>query len=253
MNAITETHDGKTIIQNSAFVSEELARVGYAFGRFEIDPSAIRHWNALLTEWNWLGPDAYLEGSSIFRYRRYGQLTFTPGQRGLKLLSNSTYFQSADINSYAGGIARKFEPLRKKMVHNPVFEGLLRATFDVFRIDEKYRNREWWADVHVFRIIAEPGWASPPTPEGIHRDGFPFGAVILADRQNIRGGETKIYTLDEQLLTEATLTMSLDTLFAFDTRIKHYVTPVECEGGERGCRDVLIFGCHLPGTEYQQG
>ncbi|MEY4543872.1 MAG: hypothetical protein RL685_67 [Pseudomonadota bacterium] len=239
-------------ISSNGTLATELQKTGYSFRNFEFPGTSAALWTKLKSEWRYLGPDDYLQSERMFRFRRYGQLDLVPSGQGVSIRPPQPYEQSQEINRYAGGVARVFTPLRPGMLTNPLFERLARFTFGVFDVEPEYWNATWTVEVHMFRIVAEEGDGAPPTPEGIHRDGFPFGAVIMMGRENVRGGETQIFTPSEELIEAHTMTSEGEALFAFDARIKHYVTPVSTYGGT-GHRDILIFGYHLPDTKYAKG
>jgi hypothetical protein len=52
--------------------------------------------------------------------------------------------------------------------------------------------RPWFVEAHQFRIDTTDG-IGRPTPEGAHRDGVDFVAVVLVDARGIKGGETRVF------------------------------------------------------------
>jgi hypothetical protein len=237
-------------------IKSELQEKGYSFVRGQEISFLYKNfseWKSFENEWNKLGTDNYLEGDRMFRLRRYGKVGFIPSKGKIWRYPNTKYFQDISINNYAGGVEREFEPLTDEIVCNSVFQKTLISSFDMFDIEQRFYLEEWIVETHLFRILAEPNQDSSPTPEGIHRDGFPFGSIHLIGKKNVMGGETIIYTLDEERIESSTLTNRYDSLYAFDNRIKHYVTPVTTDNEEGGMRDILIFGFHLPKSKYCKG
>ena len=53
----------------------------------------------------------------------------------------------------------------------------------------------WYVEAHQFRIDTTDG-IGRPTPEGAHRDGVDFVAVVLVAREGIKGGETRVFEAD---------------------------------------------------------
>lgn len=238
-------------------INQELKTKGFSFQSGSLVTSLINASNndvkQFKNEWNELGEDNYLQSDYMFRYRRYGQIGFIPSEKKFWKREDTTYFQSSDINSYAGGLDRQFAPLTDRIVNSEVFRNLIATSFDTFAVEEDFLDQEWFVDIHLFRLITEDIKETSPTPEGIHRDGFPFGALHLLDRQNIEGGVSRVHTLDEELLGIRTLEAPLDSFYCFDDRVKHFTTALVANGMDKGHRDVLVYGFHLPGTKYEKG
>ena len=237
-------------------VSKALFDKGYCFvpgammQEYVTDPG----WSALVSQWGDLGPDNYLNSPHMYRLRRYGQLTYVPGERLVARLPEVAYFQSDDINRFAGGKHRQFFPLTDELIQNAIFRRLLAASFAAFELPSEYCLRQWTADVHQFRIVSQaPAVQGHPTPEGVHRDGFPFGSIHLLRRERMVGGETTMYTLRDQPIESLTLAAPMDSMFVVDTRVKHGVSSVSAEDARGGVRDILIFGFYLPGSLYDRG
>jgi hypothetical protein len=101
--------------------------------------------------------------------------------------------------------------------------------------------RDWYVEVHQFRIAARAGEEGRPTPEGIHRDGVDYVLVLLIDRQNIASGVTTVHRLDGHQLGSFTLTDPLDAALLDDSKVAHGVTPiVPVDATRPAYRDVLV-------------
>lgn len=231
----------------------EISERGYSFTSGETVKEMIgspQDLQGLFDFWNDLGSDNYLQGDYIFRHRRYGQLSFTPATREFDILPQAAYEQTSEINSYAGGIQRHFDPVTDEILNNNSFRSLIASSFDMFNVPDTYRDSCWTVQVHMFRLSAQGPRETHPTPEGIHRDGVPMGALHMIGRQRIEGGVSHIYTPEEELLDISTLTSPLDSFYAWDNRVLHYATPLFASEMHEGHRDVLVYGFHLEGTEY---
>lgn len=246
-----------TVATDVEELRDAVAVDGYAFIKGEALKRLIdwnpEKWDQFVAHWDHLGEDRYLKGDYIFRRRRYGQIGYVPLSRKMWLRESAPYYQSEELNSYAGGIPRRFAPLTEEIVDDPVFADLVGSAFDALNVEAEYRGAEWYAEIHLFRLTVTGSGVTEPTPEGIHRDGFPFGAVHLISRENIEGGVSHIYTLDEQLVDISTLTAELDSYYAYDNRVKHFATPFFTKEMGKGHRDVLVYGMHLPGSKYARG
>ena len=106
------------------------------------------------------------------------------------------HWQPTSYNALHGGLERWFEPIEPEILAAPVW-GKLVARSD--RCSNRFAlSTQWFIEAHQFRIDTANG-IGRPTPEGAHRDGVDFVAVILAGRRNIRGGETHVFDASRPL------------------------------------------------------
>jgi hypothetical protein len=106
-------------------------------------------------------------------------------------------------------------------------------------------------EAHQFRIDTAHG-IGRPTPEGAHRDGVDFVAVILVSRNGVRGGETRVFEAAGVRGIRFTLTEPWTALLLDDTRVIHETTPIQPVDA-RGWRDTLVLtyrrgGFQAPGA-----
>jgi hypothetical protein len=94
-------------------------------------------------------------------------------------------------------------------------------------------------EAHQFRIDTADG-IGRPTPEGAHRDGVDFVAVILVGRSGIKGGETRMFEADGPHGLRFTMTEPWTLLLLDDARVIHESTPIQ-PLGEHGYRDTLVL------------
>lgn len=83
-------------------------------------------------------------------------------------------------------------------------------------------------EAHQFRIDTSHG-IGRPTPEGAHRDGTDFVAILFAGRENICGGENRIFEFNGRHGQRFTLTDKW-TLLLDDQRVIHESTPHPSSG-----------------------
>lgn len=230
---------------------------GFAFARGSTLRDALgigdSEWAALLKHWDDLGPDNYLGTDYMFRLRRFAQLEFEPASGQIRPLEDSTFLQSVDLNRHAGGVVRTFEPIQASALESDALHKVLTGSFDIFEVPAELYGRTWRIDVNFFRIRVDGPNCFSPTPEGIHRDGYPFGVIAVVQRHNIQGGISHVYSLENEFVTARLLgDESLDSLYAYDTRMKHYTTPIFSCDGQEGYRDLLGFVYYLPGSPYDR-
>ena len=118
-------------------------------------------------------------------------------------------------------------------------EGAAVAIWDVAEAAGHDAPDLWFIEAHQFRIDTANG-IGRPTPEGAHRDGVDYVAVILVHREHVRGGETRVFQVDSPLGVRFTLTEPWSALLLDDTRVVHETTPIQ-PAGRNGWRDTLVI------------
>ena len=212
-------------------------------GEFSIAPELSADKQRLWTDWADLEPDNYLKDGGRFRQRRFGLFYFLPSTGELLALQPAEYTQSREINTYAGGIARKFAPLLDATLTNPFLLELIKFNFRQFPVETSQTEQPWEIDVHQFRIVASQDEQGQPTPEGIHHDGDDFNCIHLIGRQNVACGVSTIYDNDRKPLTTCTLRHPMDSIMVWDPHVMHGVTPIQPKNpSEAAIRDVLVIG-----------
>jgi aspartate/methionine/tyrosine aminotransferase len=234
---------GRGVIAVSRDVRQELADQGFSFIRrseWSIEPPLVREWERLSADWDHLELDRHLRDGATFRRRRYGRYFWSPQTRELIALPPEPYFQDAQENAYAGGVAREFAPLLPDTIDNPFLRALVAATFGCLPLDDERRGKTWEVRVHQIRVVATPEETGLPAPEGIHQDGTDFLTLHLVKRENVAGAQSTIYDLQRRPLRHFTMTEPLDSMILQDPRIMHGVTPVEpADGRTQARRDLL--------------
>jgi hypothetical protein len=99
---------------------------------------------------------------------------------------------------------------------------------------------QWFIEAHQFRIDTTNG-IGRPTPEGAHRDGVDFVAVILAGRRDVRGGETHVFDATGPSGVRFTMQEPWSMLLMDDARVIHETTPIQPDSAEQGVRDTLVL------------
>jgi hypothetical protein len=84
----------------------------------------------------------------------------------------------------------------------------------------------WHVEAHQFRIDTTDG-IGRPTPEGAHRDGVDFVAVLLVARVGVKGGETRVFEADGPAGLRFTMTQPWTALLLDDERVVHESTPIQ--------------------------
>ena len=190
------------------------------------------------------------------RKRAYGRYHLLPTEKGEKLklhYGSSDYWQSASLNSEAGGNERPFAGLPSCVLENRTMIELLRLDYQLLPLDKLWKNfgkNVIEVGIHLIRMHASkdsPGVATPNYP---HRDGEFFTFVHLLNRAGVVGGDSLIFSSIESnkelirgpLLFTTTMKDPLDTLCVWDRNVFHDVTPVQLDGASSsGVRDVILI------------
>ncbi|HZH76491.1 MAG TPA: 2OG-Fe dioxygenase family protein, partial [Archangium sp.] len=87
-----------------------------------------------------------------------------------------------------------------------------------------------------------------PTPEGAHRDGVDFVAVLLVGREGIKGGETRVFEANGPHGLRFTLNEPWSALLLDDERVIHESTPIQ-PLAHKGHRDTLVLTFRAKGFQ----
>ncbi len=191
--------------------------------------------DALRPSWNDLPPDTHLRDGGRYRRRRHACFVVEGG--AVRQAPHRAHWQPLEYNALHGGLERWFEPMRAELVAQPVWARLLAALGA--RCSALRGAQTWFVEAHQFRIDTTDG-IGRPTPEGAHRDGVDVVAVLLVDRQGVKGGETRVFEADGPAGLRFTLTEPWTTLLLDDARVIHESTPIQplAQGGHR---DTLVL------------
>ncbi|MDP3083915.1 MAG: 2OG-Fe dioxygenase family protein [Rubrivivax sp.] len=203
----------------------QLAAAGYAvldaasLARLaDIDPQALAAW---APHWNALPPDTHLRDGGRYRRRRHG--CFIVDSDRVQAVPHRAHWQPVEYNALHGGIERWFEPLAADMVADPAWAALLSG---LARHAGAGMAGPWFVEAHPFRIDTTDG-IGRPTPEGAHRDGVDRVAVLLVGRDNVKGGETRVFDARSPHGVRFTLTEPWSALLLDDARVIHESTPIQ--------------------------
>src|SRR5207253_2614524 len=219
----------------------QLAEAGYALlpavsarATLQLDLAAL---DALRDSWERLPRDAYLRHGGNYRARRHSCFVQTPAAGLLEAVPHRPHWQPTSYNALHGGLTRWFEPVEPAVLSAPAWRQLLRSIGELFA--QLRAVPRWFIEAHQFRIDTANG-IGRPTPEGAHRDGVDFVAVILVGRVNIKGGETRVFEADGPGGKRFTMREPWTLLLLDDATVIHESTPIQ-PTGENGHRDTLVL------------
>ncbi|HYM85132.1 MAG TPA: 2OG-Fe dioxygenase family protein [Pseudoxanthomonas sp.] len=191
--------------------------------------------DALESAWEDLQPDLYLKDGGSYRKRRHSCFVSEGGQ--LTQAAHRAHWQSEEYNALHGGMRRWFEPMQADTIAHPAWTRLLVGLGAI--CDALKGSQPWYVEAHQFRIDTADG-IGRPTPEGAHRDGVDFVAVLLVGRNGISGGETRVFAADGPDGQRFTLTEPWTLMLLDDARVIHESTPIQ-PLQDYGYRDTLVL------------
>jgi hypothetical protein len=189
----------------------------------------------LAADWNNLPPDEFLKDGGRYRRRRHS--CFIVSDQEVSKVPHRAHYQPLEYNALHGGMHRRFAPMADEVVSQVVWADLLRA---IARVCSSVKGEQtWYVEAHQFRIDTANG-IGRPTPEGAHRDGVDFVAILLVARQNISGGESRIFEFNGPHGQRFTLSEPWTLLLLDDQKVIHESTPIQPTAAG-GYRDTLVL------------
>jgi hypothetical protein len=229
--------------------------------------------NALRETWSRLPRDAYLRDGGAYRARRHSCFVQTFSSGVLSAVPRRPHWQPTSYNALHGGLERWFDPVEEEVVTAPVWGKLVAGIGSLFeRVRLAHESAglahgssglahgssglahtsghvdQWFIEAHQFRIDTTNG-IGRPTPEGAHRDGVDFVAVILAGRRDVRGGETHVFDATGPSGVRFTMEEPWSMLLMDDARVIHETTPIQPDTAEQGVRDTLVMTYRAKGFQ----
>ncbi len=227
----------------AADVRPSLAADGYALLDGEalaaLTGATLAGLDRLAATWNGLPADRYLKDGGAYRQRRHASLVLD-GDR-LASVPHRAHWQPVEYNALHGGMRRWFEPIAGDVLADADWSRLLVGLGRVFAGVRPVDR--WFVEAHQFRIDTANG-IGRPTPEGAHRDGVDFVAVMLVARHGVKGGETRVFEANGPRGQRFTMAEPWTTLLLDDARVIHETTPIQPlddAAAADGRRDTLVL------------
>lgn len=228
-------------------VDQQLRELGYAVldaqGVASLSGIELVDLHALQSFWEALPPDAHLKDGGRYRRRRHS--CFVVHSDRIEQVPHRAHWQPVEYNALHGGVQRWFEPMEPAMLALPVWSRLLRML--AYRACVLKGETPWYVEAHPFRIDTTDG-IGRPTPEGAHRDGVDLVAVLLVERQHIKGGETRVFEAHQPQGLRFTMVEPWTVLLLDDARVIHESTPIQPTGSQAH-RDTLVITLRAGGFQ----
>jgi len=234
---------------------EKLATALREHGRAVLAPAGFARFTGaevaeldrLRPSWDELPPDAHLRDGGRYRRRRHASFVVDAGE--IRLVPQRAHWQPIEYNALHGGLERWFEPIDPAVLAAGAWQRMLRSFATM--ASQLKGAQPWFVEAHQFRIDTTDG-IGRPTPEGAHRDGVDFVAVVLVGREGIKGGETRVFATDRPEGMRFTMLEPWTTLVLDDARVIHESTPIQPLEGY-GHRDTLVLTYRAGGFQGPPG
>ncbi len=211
------------------------------------------NWSQLTESWNRLPPDAHLKDGGHYRKRRHACFVQDLASGTLTQTPHRAHWQPTDYNALHGGFERWFDPVEPAVAEAPAWRELLTQLGQLFAQVQPVPR--WHIEAHQFRIDTAGG-VGRPTPEGAHRDGVDFVVVLMVARQNVKGGETRVFDANGPDGVRFVMKEPLTALLLDDARVIHETTPIlpiSDELAPTGLRDTLVLTYRAAGFQAPDG
>lgn len=198
-------------------------------------------WEELARSWDRLETDRYMKPGDDYRQRRFCKYGIDAENMKLLELDDFVFYQPSAVNSYAGGVHRKFAPVEPEVRRNIVISRIVQTCLGAIRSSQETPSRKWRVYLHQIRINCSRSTLGQPTPEGLHRDGHDFISMHLINRVGVDGGTSRICSIDGQQLMTVTLRNRMDGFVVNDRALLHGVSQIMPSTANAGYRDMLII------------
>jgi len=185
---------------------------------------------------NKLPDDKYLKFvNTNFRKRKFSKTIFKKNK--FYKIEKTNFIQNRYQNKYLGGVLRKYQPIEGLTLS--LMNQMVKDNFLSF-----FKNEEIEFGYHQIRITCGKNYIGYPVPEGWHRDGFDFVALISFKSENIDGGVTRIRD-DINKNNHDTYSCKLtdgEFILIDDKKFYHFADPIVLQDGKKvGFRDTLVI------------
>ncbi len=93
----------------------------------------------LKRSWDYLPIDPYMKKGDSYRRRCFGKFIVDIANKTIDFVEDNCFFQSSEINNYAGGIERKLSKISDAISSNIILHKIIKNTLNAFLI---YKNKE---------------------------------------------------------------------------------------------------------------
>ncbi|WP_017547515.1 2OG-Fe dioxygenase family protein [Salinicoccus carnicancri] len=211
-----------------------------------------------------LPEDDYAPG--LNRYRRYSRALVLPSSGGIEWLPTvkrngteyAAYFQGK-FNPEHSGSYREFHSIDENIRNNRLLREIIMANYHETFWKEEEKIMPIHVGVHFVKLlVSQDAEKAVSSPDCLHQDGEPFTFAHLVKRENVKGGTNAIGipaargsrpedVSREDIHEIFELENPLESYGVYDSKVSHYVSPVEKGDGpeDTGVRSIILI-------DYQQ-
>ena len=190
------------------------------------------HIKQLQPSFNRLPGTSHADGG--FRLRRYSIVHVFDS--GVEKLPPRPFMQTSDINEFQGDVARMFEDIEPETVQTPGFHAMCRTFRDLYQLSDDND-----IEIHQIRIQADDQ-SVQVAPEGVHQDGFDYIAIVSVGRDNIEGGDFKVFRHKTSAPLFSLPLMPGEMAALDDRALWHYAEPIiPVNHAQSGTMDVFVL------------
>lgn len=203
---------------------------------------ALAEWTTVARSWDDLPLDTFMGDGGRYRRRRHACVSIDDGR--ISREPHQPHVQTRAHNPLNGGVERWFAPADDAVVGHAAVQALILRLGQAFAVTAgvSAADARWFVELHQFRIEATAAAAGHPTPEGLHRDGVDWVAIVLVGHENLRGGVTTITDAAGRPRAQFALTEPMELVVLDDRRMRHGVSPVEpADRSVPAHRDTLVL------------
>lgn len=156
----------------------------------------------------------------------------------INIVGDLNFYQSSYYNNYNGNIEREYKNISTAILNNECFKNIVFIFNDIVSNEIKRENK--FIQIHKIRVYANQE-STNLIPEGIHQDGYNMIAICCINRENIKGGISRIYDIDKNIIYSKELEQG-EMIIINDIKNYHDVTNIELvDATKPGYRDVIVL------------
>lgn len=156
----------------------------------------------------------------------------------INIVGDLNFYQSSYYNNYNGNIEREYKNISTAILNNECFKNIVFIFNDIVSNEIKRENK--FIQIHKIRVYATKE-STNLIPEGIHQDGYNMIAICCINRENIKGGISRIYDIDKNIIYSKELEQG-EMIIINDIKNYHDVTNIELvDATKPGYRDVIVL------------
>ena len=192
--------------------------------------------NKVIQSFKKLSKDNYLKSEHCYRFRAFSELNLNKSKIYIK--ENNNFFQKKEINHFAGNVSRKFKPIRKDIINT-----FIQITKELIYFLPNKTQQKAEVGLHQIRITCDDDYVGYPVPEGWHKDGCNYVAIITLNFDNIVGGISRIRkNLINQNDVYNCFLEKNNFLLLNEKSYYHYTDPINVKNKKKsGYRDILVI------------